>query len=42
MKKILGKKRVNPDLIKILIEHDWKGNVRELKNTVESLVTMVK
>ncbi|MDR4499774.1 MAG: sigma 54-interacting transcriptional regulator [Candidatus Scalindua sp.] len=38
--KDIGKKILNPDLIKILIEHDWKGNVRELKNSVESLVTM--
>jgi transcriptional regulator with PAS, ATPase and Fis domain len=39
-KKNIGKKGVNPELIKILNDHDWTGNVRELKNTVESLVTM--
>jgi transcriptional regulator with PAS, ATPase and Fis domain len=39
-KKDIGKKRLNPELIKILNDHNWPGNVRELRNTVESLVTM--
>ncbi|GJQ60296.1 MAG: hypothetical protein SCALA701_30970 [Candidatus Scalindua sp.] len=39
-KKNIGEKKLNPDLTKILKEHDWKGNIRELKNVVESLVAM--
>ncbi len=39
-KKKSGEKSLNPDLIKILKDHDWTGNIRELRNTVESLVTM--
>ncbi len=39
-KKNLDEKWLNPDLIKILKQYDWKGNVRELRNIIESLVTM--
>ena len=31
---------MNPELLKILNDHDWTGNIRELKNTVESMLTM--
>ncbi len=39
-KKNIRKKSLNPALIKMLNNHAWTGNIRELKNTVESLVTM--
>ena len=39
-KKNIVKKGLNPKLIKILNDHDWTGNIRELRNTVESLVTL--
>ena len=31
---------MNPELLKILNDHDWMGNIRELKNTVENMLTM--
>ena len=34
-------KTIGPDALKILIDHMWHGNVRELKNTVEKLVVLV-
>lgn len=36
-KKILSK-----DALRLLIDHDWQGNVRELKNLLERLSIMVK
>ncbi|MCL2063746.1 MAG: sigma-54 dependent transcriptional regulator [Candidatus Cloacimonetes bacterium] len=36
-KKIQG---ISDDAMKILLNHDWKGNVRELKNTLEYAVVM--
>jgi two-component system response regulator HupR/HoxA len=36
----IGKKELSSDLIKMLKRHNWPGNIRELKNTVESLITM--
>ncbi|MCP5005080.1 MAG: AAA domain-containing protein [Planctomycetes bacterium] len=38
--KIIGRKRLHPNLIKMLKDHHWAGNIRELKNVVESLITM--
>ncbi|HIJ59184.1 MAG TPA: sigma-54-dependent Fis family transcriptional regulator [Nitrospirae bacterium] len=34
-------KTFSKDLIKIFMEYDWPGNIRELKNTVERLLIMV-
>ncbi len=34
-------KNIAPDVIKILQDYDWPGNIRELKNTVERLMIMV-
>ena len=34
------KKRIHPDLMRALYSMDWAGNIRELRNTVESLVLM--
>lgn len=34
-------KDIAPDVIKILQDYDWPGNIRELKNTVERLMIMV-
>ena len=31
---------INNDVIEILVEYEWKGNVRELKNTIEHLVVL--
>lgn len=31
---------INPDVYKLLLNHTWKGNVRELKNCVEYMVSM--
>jgi DNA-binding NtrC family response regulator len=36
-KKIIG---ISPSAISILCKHNWKGNVRELKNTIEHSVIM--
>lgn len=33
-------KALSPDAISALIEYDWPGNVRQLKDTVESLVVL--
>ncbi len=30
-----------PDAIELLINHEWRGNIRELKNTLEQLVVLV-
>ncbi|NLC11409.1 MAG: sigma 54-interacting transcriptional regulator, partial [Firmicutes bacterium] len=30
--------RITPDIIALLMNYEWKGNVRELRNTVEHLV----
>jgi DNA-binding NtrC family response regulator len=35
-------KRVDPEVIDILEEYSWKGNVRELENLVQRLVLMVQ
>ena len=32
---------VTPEAMALLIEHDWPGNIRELKNLVESMVVMM-
>jgi DNA-binding NtrC family response regulator len=29
-----------PDALKVLVEHDWPGNIRELENTVERLAVL--
>src|SRR5262249_20078575 len=33
-------RRVNPDAMRLLREHDWPGNVRELQNYVERAVIL--
>lgn len=35
---IYTRPKIEPEVLKFLIEYPWKGNVRELKNTVEHLV----
>ena len=32
---------ITPEAMAILIEHDWPGNIRELRNLVESIVVMM-
>ncbi len=36
----LGRKRVAPDALALLMRYNWPGNVRELKNMIERLVIM--
>jgi len=33
--------QIAPDAIEILINHEWRGNIRELRNTLEQLVVLV-
>lgn len=42
--KQLGKKAmsVSPEAMRLLINHPWRGNVRELQNTIERAVTFEK
>ncbi|MBF0328114.1 MAG: sigma-54-dependent Fis family transcriptional regulator [Nitrospirae bacterium] len=37
----LKPKTLNPDVLKIFKDHDWPGNIRELKNIVERLMIMI-
>jgi two-component system, NtrC family, nitrogen regulation response regulator NtrX len=37
----LRKKTVTPEAMAVLKRHPWRGNVRELKNTIERLMIMV-
>jgi DNA-binding NtrC family response regulator len=32
---------ISPEALAILIEHDWPGNIRELRNLIESVVVMM-
>jgi DNA-binding NtrC family response regulator len=32
---------ITPEALAILIEHDWPGNIRELRNLIESVVVMM-
>ena len=38
-KKIIG---ISRDLRKVLVNYSWEGNVRELKNTIESMVSVAE
>ena len=33
-------KKISPEINKLLLEYNWPGNVREIKNTVDSLITL--
>jgi transcriptional regulator with PAS, ATPase and Fis domain len=33
--------QIAPDAIELLINHEWRGNIRELRNTLEQLVVLV-
>ncbi|OZV11224.1 hypothetical protein CIW83_16115 [Tissierella sp. P1] len=37
-----GKIDISPDAMKILSDYHWRGNIRELKNTIERLVILSK
>jgi DNA-binding NtrC family response regulator len=32
---------ITPEAMELLVEHDWPGNIRELRNLVESVVVMM-
>ncbi|MEJ2470856.1 MAG: sigma 54-interacting transcriptional regulator [Desulfuromonadales bacterium] len=34
-------KRLEPDVVEVLLSHDWPGNVRELENVIEFMVNMM-
>jgi DNA-binding NtrC family response regulator len=36
----IAKKGIDPDAMKGLQQHDWSGNIRELRNVVERLVIL--
>ncbi|RUM37024.1 MAG: sigma-54-dependent Fis family transcriptional regulator, partial [Desulfobulbus sp.] len=38
--KGMGKKEFSQETIRLLMQHDWPGNIRELKNMVERLLIM--
>ena len=38
----LPMKRLDPEALEIMEEYQWKGNVRELENTIQRLVLMVE
>jgi len=45
MEKLCQEKRIPPKILErgamtILIEHDWRGNVRELRNVIERLIVL--
>jgi transcriptional regulator with PAS, ATPase and Fis domain len=33
--------QIEPEAIQLLIDHEWRGNIRELRNTLEQLVVLV-
>ena len=33
--------QLDPDAVELLINHEWRGNIRELRNTLEQLVVLV-
>jgi len=33
--------QIEPEAIQLLINHEWRGNIRELRNTLEQLVVLV-
>jgi two-component system response regulator AtoC len=41
-KKTLGRKKMSPEAMKILIDYDWPGNIRELENVVERAAILAK
>lgn len=41
-KNNINKMDITPDAMKILTDYQWKGNIRELRNTIERLVILSK
>jgi len=35
-----GRRRFSPDALEAIVGHEWRGNVRELENAIESLVLL--
>ena len=35
-----AKKTIEPDAVRELMEHNWTGNIRELRNVVERLIIL--
>ncbi|HTR45726.1 MAG TPA: sigma-54 dependent transcriptional regulator [Thermodesulfovibrionales bacterium] len=40
LKKFVAAKKIAPNAMNLLIEHPWKGNVRELENVIERILLM--
>ncbi len=41
-KKTRGKKKISPEALKILMDYDWPGNIRELENVVERAAILAR
>lgn len=41
-KNNINKMDITPDAMKILTDYQWKGNIRELRNTIERLIILSK
>jgi two-component system response regulator PilR (NtrC family) len=40
LKKFVAAKKIAPNALNLLIDHPWKGNVRELENVIERILLM--
>ncbi len=41
-RKTRGKKKISPEALKILMDYDWPGNIRELENVVERAAILAR
>lgn len=41
-KKTRGRKKMSPEALKVLMDYDWPGNIRELENVVERAAILTK
>ncbi len=37
-----SQKKISPDAMKLLLDYEWKGNVRELENTIERIALLTE
>jgi DNA-binding NtrC family response regulator len=40
-KRKIAVKKISPQAMKLITEHEWRGNVRELKNFIERLIILI-